>query len=196
MLDNLDSSFVPPKVISVPFCGVGCVLLSQPSDASHFFIKAAIFVYQCSEKEGVKGVILERPTAFNMGETSPGIGLFEGNTLYMGGDDGTDTAIMLGKYNLGGSCKYVGSGIYLGGITQAKEKIMKGDAVPKDFKFFFNNVEWKAGLLEKEIASGRWDVVKICPDDVLLQKSEAKLWSRTRNTLITEGVLLKPPIDD
>lgn len=190
-VDLEDSSFIPTKVLPVPFCGQGCVLLAQPTDVSHFFNKAAIFIFQYSEADGAKGVILERPTAFNMGETSPGIGLFEGNTLYQGGDDGMDTAVMLGKYGLGGTCKYVGSGIYLGGITQARELIGKGEAVPKDFKFFFNNAEWKAGVLEKEIASGRWDVVKIPPADVLRQAREMNLWSKTRNTLISEN-LLKP----
>jgi Uncharacterized ACR, COG1678 len=54
-----------------------------------------VFIYEYNER-GTKGVILERPTAFNMGEMSPGMlgDVFEGNTLYTGGDQGGDTVLM------------------------------------------------------------------------------------------------------
>lgn len=51
-----------------------------------------------------------------------GIGPMIGNTLWMGGEQGGDMAIMLHKYDLGGLSKYVGSGIYLGALRQGKEK--------------------------------------------------------------------------
>ena len=179
------SSFVPNEVMPVKFSGPGCVLLAQPNDHSHFFVRAAIFIYQYNVKDGAKGVILERPTAFSMGESSPGIGVFEGNTLYMGGDDGSDTALMLGRIDFGGTCKNVGSGIFLGGMKSASELVKSGGAVPKDFKFFFNNAEWGPNVLEKELESGKWDVVKLPPEDILRQDTEMNVWSRARNTLIS-----------
>jgi putative AlgH/UPF0301 family transcriptional regulator len=182
-IENRDS--LPSRIEAVDFSGRGCVLLAQPNDHSHFFIRAAIFIYQHSEKDGSMGVILERPTAFTMGESSPGIGVFEGNTLYMGGDNGSDTAIMLGKFDLQGTCKYIGSGIFLGGMRTAADKVRAGEAVPKDFKFFFNHAEWAPGVLEKEIASGRWDVVKMPPEEVLRQDTEGSLWYRARNTILS-----------
>ena len=188
--DITNELYVPTKVIPVEFCGEGCILLAQPNDSSHFFVRAAVFIYQYSEEEGAKGVILERPSAFSMGETSPGIGCFEANTLFIGGEQGSDTAIMLGKRQLEGACKYVGSGVYLGGMKSAKEKIMNGDGVPKDYKFFFNHAEWDKGVLEKEIDAGTWDVIKAPPEDVLAQDPTlAEFWSRARNQLISEGVL-------
>ena len=188
--DITNGLYVPTKVIPVKFCGEGCILLAQPNDSSHFFVRAAVFIYQYSEEEGAKGVILERPSAFSMGETSPGIGCFEANTLFIGGEQGSDTAIMLGKRQLEGACKYVGSGVYLGGMKSAKEKVMNGDGVPKDYKFFFNHAEWDKGVLEKEIDAGTWDVIKAPPEDVLAQDPTlAEFWSRARNQLISEGVL-------
>ncbi len=188
--DSRNEFYVPTKVIPIEFCGEGCILLAQPNDNSHFFARAAVFIYQYTKEEGAKGVILERPSAFSMGETSPGIGCFETNTLFIGGEQGSDTAIMLGKRQLDGACKYVGSGVYLGGMKSAKEQIMNGDGLPKDYKFFFNNAEWEAGVLEKEIQAGTWDVIKAPPEDVLAQDpTQAEFWSRARNQLISEGVL-------
>ena len=188
--DVTSEIYIPSKVIPVEFCGAGCILLAQPNDGSHFFIRAAIFIYQYSKEEGAKGVILERPSAFTMGETSPGVGCFEANTLFIGGEQGSDTAIMLGRKPLEGACKYVGSGVYLGGMKSAKERVMNGDGVPKDYKFFFNHAEWEAGLLEREITDGKWDVIKAPPEDVLSQDpTKTEFWNRARNQLISEGLL-------
>jgi hypothetical protein len=51
-----------------------------------------------------------------MGEVSPNISPFDANTLYTGGNDGPDMATMLHKFDLKGTSKYVGGGIFLGGI--------------------------------------------------------------------------------
>lgn len=178
-----DMNYVPDIIQPVKFCGAGCVILADSNEFSHFFNKAAVFIYQYSINDGAQGVILERPTAFSMGESSPGIGVFESNTLFTGGDSGMDTAVMFGKYNLPGTCKYVGSGIYLGGIKYAREKVMNGEARPKDFKFFFRISEWAPGILEKEIEEGKWECVKVPPADILSQDSESNLWSKARNTI-------------
>ena len=68
-----------------PVLEAGVVLVSQPGEHNHFLYEQAVFLYEHSVR-GSKGVILERPTAFTMGEISPGIGVFEANTLYMGGE--------------------------------------------------------------------------------------------------------------
>jgi putative AlgH/UPF0301 family transcriptional regulator len=186
-MSSEDSTQIRKDIYKSEFTGSGCVLLAQPNDSSHFFVRASVFIFQHSKEGGSRGVILERPTAFTMGESSPGIGVFEGNTLYMGGDDGSDTAIMLGRFELPGSCRYVGSGIYIGGIKSATELVKSGGAVPKDFKFFFNNAEWGPGVLEKEIEAGRWDVVRMPPEDILSQDSGLSLWNKARNKLISNS---------
>jgi len=200
---NINRDEVPLDIQKSEFMGRGCILLAQPGEFSHFLIKGSVFITEHNDKGSV-GVILERPTAFTMGETSPNIGLFEGNTLFMGGGDGGDTAIMLGRFDLGGTCKYIGSGIYLGGtygfeatvkglsyliffnvlgISEARNLIKAGTATPKDFKFFFNNVIWNPGELEKELQEGRWDVVTVPPKYVLSQDARAGLWNIARRKL-------------
>ena len=47
-------------------------------------------------------VTIQSPTAFVMGEMAAGIAPFEANPLFTGGDDGEDTAIMIGRHDLGG----------------------------------------------------------------------------------------------
>ena len=141
-------------------------------------------MYDFGTGRGSKGVILERATAFSMGETSPNSGPFGLNTLYLGGEDGSDRAIMFHKYDLGEKAKYIGAGIYTGGLTQAAVLVEESSASPKDFKFIFNSVEWGPGQLEAEVQAGRWDVANI-PTNLILQQSSsaASLWSKARNTL-------------
>jgi putative AlgH/UPF0301 family transcriptional regulator len=173
------------------FLSKGVVLLAQPTEFNHFLIKAAILVYDYGSEKGSKGVILERATAFSMGETSPNSGPFEPNTLYLGGEDGKDTALMFHKYDLPGYSKYVGAGIYQGGLKAAKMLVESEEASAKDFKFIFNSVEWAPGGLEMEVEAGRWDIANVPPSLILQQSSaSASLWSKARNTLRSLGGLI------
>ena len=78
-----------------------------------------MFVYEHDDK-GSQGVILSKASAFTMGEVSPDIGPFKANKLYMGGESGSDTAIMLHTHEMPGASKYIGHGIFLGGLKSAK----------------------------------------------------------------------------
>jgi putative AlgH/UPF0301 family transcriptional regulator len=129
-----------------------------------------------------------------MGETSHALGVFQGNTLFMGGEHGDDMALMFHKYPLEGA-KYVGSGIYVGGLKKAKEHVESRQAHPRDFKFTFNYVSWLPGLLKKEIEAKRWDVVRIPPSMVLEQRPESSLWSKCRAKLAADGLLNLTPND-
>ena len=168
----------------------GCVLLSQPGEHDHFLSKAAVFVFEHNE-QGTQGVILGRQSAFSVGETAPGIAqVFAPNTLFIGGESGPDMAIMFHKYDLDGYAKYVGGGIYVGGLRQARERLDRREAVPKDFKFIFNTVQWAPGLLEQEIAQKRWDVVRMPREMVLEQKRPSSLWMAARNSLRSKQAFL------
>lgn len=166
------------------FNGAGCVLLSSSGEFDHFLSKAAVFVVR-HDDEGSQGVILDKPTAFSMGETSPNSGVFAPNTLYMGGETGSDTALFLHKYEMDGACTYIGGGIYTGGYREARQMVEDRLAHPRDFKFIFNYVEWGPGTLEKEIAAKKWDVVRVPPHLILEHGSTSYLWSRARNIILS-----------
>ena len=181
---RIDEIWTQPDISKADIISQGVVLLAQPSVYNHFLIEAAVLVYDFGSGRGSKGVILERATAFSMGETSPNSGPFGMNTLYLGGEDGSDRAIMFHKYDLGEKSKYIGGGIYTGGLGQAAALIENCTASPKDFKFIFNSVEWGPGQLENEVQAGRRDVANIHEDLILQQSSSAaSLWSKARNTL-------------
>jgi len=180
--DNLKNDKIVTDIERSEFTGSGCVLLAQSNEYDHFLCKQAVFIYEHGLR-GTCGVILERPTAFSMGETSPNIGIFAPNTLFMGGGNGEDTALMFHKYDLSGYSKYVGSGIYLGGIREARQLLEERKAHPKDFKFIFNNVQWQPGQIEQEIKDGRWDVVRLPIDMILRQDISGTIWNQARRNI-------------
>ena len=59
------------RVLRPPVLRQGVVLVSQPGEHNHFLYEQAVFLLEFSER-GSRGVILERPTAFSIGEISPG----------------------------------------------------------------------------------------------------------------------------
>lgn len=185
---------VPSEIVPSEF-GPGCILLAQPEEFNHFLVKAAVFIHEQNSR-GTGGVILERKTAFSLGETAPGIGPFAPNTLFMGGESGSDTALMFHKYDLRGNSKYVGSGIFVGGVREAKEMVQNRLAHPRDFKFIFNQVTWAPGVLEKEISNGRWDIVKAPPHLILSQDSKTSLWEMARNKLVSMGKITGEDLDN
>ena len=146
------SCSVPEKVEVVEFTGRGCVLLAHQGEHDHFLHKAAVLICENDDKRGSSGVILGRPSAFTLGETAPNMpSPMQPNTLFMGGKDGQDMAMMFHKHKFGGSSKYIGNGIYVGALKEAREALeARVEGVhPRDFKFIFNNVEWPPGALEK-----------------------------------------------
>lgn len=164
---------------SSAFGGRGDILLAKPTEYDHYFRKAAILVYEHGAK-GTNGVILNKPSAFPIGEMAPGMGAFASNALYMGGNDGGDTAIMIHGFEFGGVSKHIGNGIYLGGMKQARDAVEAFQAAPTDFRFVFNNVRWEPGVLEKEIEQGRWDVCR-APVDLIVHEED--LWSAAQPVL-------------
>eukprot|EP01035_Chromulina_nebulosa_P016201 gene16201-21469_t len=129
---------VPQQIAKKNFDGRGCILVSKVDEFDRFMSKSIVFIFEHSIERGSQGVILNKPTAFTLGESSPNIGVFESNTLFMGGQDGSDMAIMLHRYDFSGLAKYVGGGVYIGGIGPARAMVETFQASPKDFKFIFN----------------------------------------------------------
>lgn len=185
------SDLVPDRIESIPFIGTGCVLLSQPGEYDHYLIKSAILIFEHNPKRGSKGAVLDKITAFSAGEAMPSIPSFKENNLYLGGNDGKELAIMLHRQPFK-MAKPLGFGLYVGGVGEAREAVDTMRLAPSDFKFIFNHVEWGPGLLEKEIADGRWDVCMMPPEFVLEQKKSNWLWARARNALRMENALHVP----
>lgn len=187
-----DASTIPTEVRKVPYTGEGCVLLAQPGDHDHFLIKSAILIFVQDPKRGTQGVILDKPSAYKMAEMAQGLDVFYANTLFTGGSEGQNTVIMAHQYPIESYCRSLGKGLYVGGIRTAKELIDRNEAHPKDFKFFFNNIQWGPGELERELEAKRWDVCELPPSMVLEQDAQSPhfIWHKARSELRKAGSLI------
>lgn len=175
----------PQTIRTCIFDGTGCVLLSKFGEFDHVLRNSAILVYEHNYR-GTVGLVLGKTSPFTMGEMAPNMGVFAPNALYRGGSEGSDTAVMVHKYDLEGSCKSLGKGLFVGGLKEAKQLVDSMKANPKDFNFVFNNVQWAPGVLESEISAERWDVCEVSPDLLLsfnLHRDHDLLWKSLHNTL-------------
>ncbi len=192
--NNLNYSFkkshalnmVTDTIKAIEFKGAGTVLVANPTETSHYMHKSCVFLYDCTSDLS-QGVILQKQTAFVMGEMAPNIEPFDANPLFTGGEDGDDTAIMLSQHDLGGYSKPAGnSGIYVGGMREAKKLVIdnNNDVHPLDFKFLFKSSIWTTDGLMKEIEMNRWKCVELPIEDILCQDESFSLYAKVKNTLM------------
>ena len=152
----------------------GCVLVAPNHEYNHFLMRSVVFVHAIGINEYgedvARGVIIDHPTAFTMGEMGGGSvsGVLAENILYRGGDNGNDAAMLLHSVGSSVSTKKtegddtcdekaydiacgeeIGtSGIYEGGIRDAMNLVDQAIVNAEKFKFFFNYVEFTDKELE------------------------------------------------
>lgn len=188
---SYSSNDIPTFVRPAKFTGSGCVLVAQPGEFDHFLHKSVILIYNHSPQHGSVGVILDRPSPFTVDGAIPGFPEFRSNRLFLGGNDGSDTATIIHRHDIDMS-RYLGYGLFLGGLKQAAELVATRQLLASDFKFIFNNVEWGKDRLEKEIAEKRWDVCQLPVDWITSQSTEGRLWEQCREELRQRNGLLNP----
>jgi len=77
----------------------GVVLIAPTHEYHHFLMKSAIFIHAIGLNEYgehvTRGVIIDHPTAFTMGEMSAGsvVGVLGNNILFQGGDQGASMQV-------------------------------------------------------------------------------------------------------
>jgi hypothetical protein len=176
----------------------GVVLVAPSHEYDHFLMRSAVFIYAIGldEQENTiaRGVVLDHPTAFTIGEMSPNVmGSLSENQLFRGGYDGSDTAILL--HSAGGgdgpvkSDSMIGSsGIFEGGIVSAMESADAGVIETNRCKFFFNYMQFTEKELDNMFAGvedgDAWVSLEIPTDYVLNSDYErGQLWSKLRNSI-------------
>lgn len=151
----------------------GCLLVASETqfmDEQQYFHQAVILLLEHGEEGGSMGVILNRPTQYNMGYVSgDSEGVFAENALYFGGDVGDGTVSFLhGNGQVEGTTE-VTPGVFLGGYEHACEVVKEGRADATDFKFFARYCGWAPGQLEGEVKRGMWYPVACCKELTLKQ---------------------------
>jgi putative transcriptional regulator len=137
----------------------GCLLVAADHEfrmSQQYFHHAVILVLEHHEN-GSMGIILNRPTQYDMGYVSGDVdGVFAKNALYFGGDVGDGTVSFLhGREDVKGSVEVL-PGMYLGGYDSACALVEEQGAKPDEFKFFARYCGWAPGQLESECERGVW----------------------------------------
>lgn len=177
----------------------GVVLVAPVHEYDHFLMKSAVFVYAIgldeSENTIIRGVVLDHPTAFSIGEMSPNVmGRVSDNSLFRGGYDGSDTAMLL--HSAGGPDGPVAadtmigtSEIFEGGIVSAMESVDAGVIEPEQCKFFFNHMQFTVKELDDMFSAtdsdgDQWSSLEIPPEYVLdSDYDRGELWLKLRRTI-------------
>ena len=158
-----------------------------------------VLLYEHTEGGGNShGVILERPTAFNVPEMIPGLDEFADNYLFTGGEDGQNSAVLMlhAQADLPGARAVGGpGGLMVGGVQAARAAVAAGELPPTAFKFFFGRVTLTPQDLNGMLKGGGWRCVALADSDalpvaVLKNQITAPLWETLRRRLAKiEGVL-------
>ncbi len=176
----------------------GVVLVAPVHEYDHFLMRSAVFIHAIGlderDKVVIRGVVIDHPTAFTIGEMSPNVmGKLSDNRLFRGGYDGNDTAMML--HSAGGpngpikSVTMIGSsGIFEGGIVSAMEACDAEVIDPDRCKFFFNYMQFTQKELDNMFGGvedgDAWASLEIPADYVLNSDYErGQLWSKLRNVI-------------
>jgi len=187
----------------------GVVLVAPVHEYNHYLMRSAVFIHGIGvDDEGqhvTRGVIIDQPTAFSMGEMGGGsvYGLLAQNILFQGGDVGNDSAMLLHSCGKDMPCvteedkasriecgEMIGtSGIYEGGLQTAMDLADDGLIDPEKFKFFFNYVEFTDMELEimlaaKDSEGDAWFSVEVSPSMIMgSEYSRGEAWKYLRRQL-------------
>ena len=174
----------------------GSVLVSPSFEFDHFLMRSALFVYAIGEDDQqgetiIRAVVIDHPTAFEIGEMSPTVtSRLANNTLFRGGYDGSDAVMFLhsagGKETTGSEIGC--TGIYEGGIASVQKQVDAGLIDPSQCKFFFNYMEFSLKQLDDMFATVEdndfWTSLEI-PSEMVLSSEYARgqLWAKLRGII-------------
>lgn len=173
----------------------GAVLIAPEHEHNHWLRRAAVFVYAVgrdgSGGRAVRGVVLDHPTAFTVGEmTTPGtvVGAPASNLLFRGGDRGGDGVVLLHDADDAG--RPVGdAGVREGGLDDVRRLVDEGLLDADRLKFFFNYVELNdnelRSLLGQTDADGDAWISAEVPIDLVLDSDldQGDAWRALRRIL-------------
>ena len=180
--------------------GPGSVVMAEPGNFDHYFLESLVLILK-HDDTGTKGVLLNHGTPWTVEDLSPGATLepFTATKVFLGGDVGRDTMVMVHGEEMLPGAEEVGKGAYQGGVASAVKAVAAG-ALPADrFKFFYKSVEWLPSALRLQIDSGTFRVVSLSPAWLFGQSGQRSMWQDVKAKLElaeAKGGKVAPPSED
>jgi putative AlgH/UPF0301 family transcriptional regulator len=161
----------------------GTVLVANPGSFDHYFMDSLVLILDHDEEKGTSGVLLNHETPWQVEDMTTALQSFVANTVFLGGERGKDTMIMLHNQPQLAGARQVCDGLWIGGVQAANEAVSCGDNSASQFKFFYKTSEWLPRILSQEIAAGQWRVATISPKLLFSQRGHKTLWNKVRDLL-------------
>jgi putative transcriptional regulator len=125
-----------------------------------YFRLAAILILECNDN-GALGIILNRPTEHSLKDvqftsSDQQMALFKDNRLWLGGDVGESSVIVLTTSSAVADATQIAAGIRVCTIAAAAAAVAAGRAAPDEFRFFACYSGWGPGQLQRECKAGVW----------------------------------------
>lgn len=173
--------------------GPGSVILANEGSFDHYFLESLVLILEHGE-EGTRGILLNHETPWKVEDLSPtATEQFAANKVFLGGDAGRDTMVMIhGESMLPGATE-VGRGIYQGGVTSASQAVSKGALPSSRFKFFYKTVEFLPNALQMQINSGIFRLIELSPAWLFGQSGQREMWKDVVNKLKEAGADMSAP---
>ena len=132
--------------------------LRIPQMSQTYFRLAAILILECSDS-GALGIILNRPSQYKLRDvqfTTGEMDAFAGNALYMGGDVGEGSVIVVTTSAAVDGATEIAAGIRVATVADAAAAVQAGRARTDEFRFFAQYSGWGPGQLQGECKRGVW----------------------------------------
>jgi Uncharacterized ACR, COG1678 len=178
---------------------VGTVLLAPKEEYHHFYREAAIFLYEMgqfydeTEEYIIRGVILDHPTPFTVGEMIPALApsFLATHKVFRGGDQGKEDSVLLlhNQPSWAAESSEIGAdtGIYRGGAGSLAVTTVDDTAVSA--RVFFNYCEFTEAQIEAYFADpdrdDPWMALEVDPALVWNEDwGRGDCWRYLRNSMV------------
>jgi putative AlgH/UPF0301 family transcriptional regulator len=164
---------------------VGTVLLSIPTTdlcqalEQQYFHRCVCLITHCDNENGVKGILLNRPTAFMYKAADDDFewSLWFGGNMYENhiDDDSEITCLhsLTSLHQARNVSTLIERGLYFTNLAHARALVKKKLAKPKDFWCFGGHCKWFPGQLEQEMGPERGEWFGVSTD-------AATIWEQLR----------------
>jgi putative AlgH/UPF0301 family transcriptional regulator len=165
--------------------GPGSVVSAAPGSFDHYFQDSLVLLIEHTEAKGTVGVLLNHQTPWTVAEMTPALAdNFGNNPVFLGGDAGSDTMLMLHGLPLLEGARPLRAGdstaLCLGGVGAASELVASGQLLAAKFKFFYKTVEWLPGQLREQCNDGLFDQAELSQSLLLGQSGQKTMWAEVR----------------